>query len=181
MQSNGKALTGHLLALSSVVVWGSTFIFSKILLEAFSPLQVMVMRFVIAFIVLWCFLGNRLFFYLFRPLEMILISDRHSDRDMQQKLAEIEAYYAEKYPPEVPALEVEPQNPELVDFEKELARIAKEKANAEKQLMGIENKLKNEGFLAKAPEAVINGAKEDAAKLRALIEKLTESEKAMKK
>ncbi len=70
---------------------------------------------------------------------------------------------------------------ELVDFEKELARIAKEKANAEKQLMGIENKLKNEGFLAKAPEAVINGAKEDAAKLRALIEKLTESEKAMKK
>jgi len=54
MQSNGKALTGHLLALSSVVVWGSTFIFSKILLEAFSPLQVMVMRFVIAFIVLWC-------------------------------------------------------------------------------------------------------------------------------
>ncbi len=37
---------------------------------------------------------------------------------------------------------------ELVDFEKELARIAKEKANAEKQLAGIENKLKNEGFLA---------------------------------
>ena len=70
---------------------------------------------------------------------------------------------------------------ELVDFEKELARIAKEKANAEKQLMGIENKLRNEGFLAKAPEAVINGAKEDAAKLRALIEKLAESEKAMRK
>ena len=45
---------------------------------------------------------------------------------------------------------------ELVDFEKELARIAKEKANAEKQLAGIENKLKNEGFLAKAPEAVVN-------------------------
>jgi len=70
---------------------------------------------------------------------------------------------------------------ELVDFEKELARIAKEKANAEKQLAGIENKLSNQGFIAKAPEAVVNGAREDAAKLRALIEKLDASAAAMKK
>ena len=70
---------------------------------------------------------------------------------------------------------------ELVDFEKELARIAKEKANAEKQLAGIENKLKNEGFLAKAPEAVVSGARADAEKLRALIEKLDASAAAMKK
>ena len=70
---------------------------------------------------------------------------------------------------------------ELVDFEKELARIAKEKANAEKQLAGIENKLSKQGFIAKAPEAVVNGAREDAAKLRALIEKLDASAAAMKK
>ena len=70
---------------------------------------------------------------------------------------------------------------ELVDFEKELARIAKEKANAEKQLAGIENKLSNQGFIAKAPEAVVNGAREDAAKLCALIEKLDASAAAMKK
>jgi len=70
---------------------------------------------------------------------------------------------------------------ELVDFEKELARIAKEKANAEKQLVSIENKLKNEGFRAKAPEAVVNGARADAEKLRALIEKLDASAAAMKK
>ena len=70
---------------------------------------------------------------------------------------------------------------ELVDFEKELARIAKEKANAEKQLAGIMGKLSNPGFLAKAPEAVINGAKDDAAKLKALIEKLDASAAAMKK
>ena len=70
---------------------------------------------------------------------------------------------------------------ELVDFEKELTRIAKEKANAEKQLAGIENKLSNQGFIAKAPEAVVNGAREDAAKLRALIEKLDASAAAMKK
>ena len=70
---------------------------------------------------------------------------------------------------------------ELVDFEKELARIAKEKANAEKQLAGIVNKLNNQGFLAKAPEAVVNGARADAEKLRALIEKLDASAAAMKK
>ncbi|MBE6968995.1 MAG: exopolysaccharide biosynthesis polyprenyl glycosylphosphotransferase [Ruminococcaceae bacterium] len=45
------------------------------------------------FIVLWCFLGNRLFFYLFRPLEMLLISDHRPDRNMQQKLAR----YWERY------------------------------------------------------------------------------------
>ena len=70
---------------------------------------------------------------------------------------------------------------ELVDFEKELARIAREKANAEKQLAGIMNKLNNPGFMAKAPEVVINGAREDAAKLQALLEKLDASAAAMKK
>ena len=48
-------------------------------------------------------------------------------------------------------------------------------------LAGIENKLKNEGFLAKAPEAVVNGARADAEKLKALIEKLDASAAAMKK
>ncbi|MBE7009366.1 MAG: valine--tRNA ligase, partial [Ruminococcaceae bacterium] len=70
---------------------------------------------------------------------------------------------------------------ELVDFEKELARIAKEKANAEKQLAGIEGKLKNEAFVSKAPEAVVNAEREKAEKLKALIEKLDASAKAMQK
>ena len=70
---------------------------------------------------------------------------------------------------------------ELVDFEKELERIAKEKANAEKQLAGINGKLSNPGFLAKAPEAVVNGEREKAEKLKALIEKLDASAAALKK
>ncbi|MBR0312988.1 MAG: valine--tRNA ligase, partial [Oscillospiraceae bacterium] len=70
---------------------------------------------------------------------------------------------------------------ELVDFEKELARIAKEKANAEKQLAGIEGKLSNENFVSKAPEAVVNAEREKAEKLRALIEKLDASAAAMKR
>jgi len=69
---------------------------------------------------------------------------------------------------------------ELVDFEKELARIAKEKAGAEKNLQRIEGKLSNPGFLAKAPEAVVNGEKEKAEMLRTLIAKLDESAAAMK-
>jgi valyl-tRNA synthetase len=70
---------------------------------------------------------------------------------------------------------------ELVDFEKELARIAKEKANAEKQLNGINAKLSNEKFLEKAPEAVVNGEREKVEKLKALIEKLDASAAALKK
>ena len=69
---------------------------------------------------------------------------------------------------------------ELVDFEKELARIAREKANAEKQLAGIMNKLNNEAFMSKAPENVVAGARADAERLTALIAKLDASAAAMK-
>ena len=40
---------------------------------------------------------------------------------------------------------------------------------------GIEGKLKNPGFLANAPEAVVAGEQEKAEKLRRLIAQLTES------
>ena len=63
----------------------------------------------------------------------------------------------------------------------DLFLVVKEKANAEKQLAGIENKLKNECFLAKAPEAVVNGARAAAEKLKARIEKLDASAAAMTK
>ena len=70
---------------------------------------------------------------------------------------------------------------ELVDFEQELARIAKEKANAEKQLAAISAKLANENFVSRAPEAVVNAEREKAEKLRALLEKLAASEQALKR
>lgn len=54
MEKNKSSLMGHLLGFFSVLVWGSSFIFSKILLEVFTPLQIMTMRFIIAYIVLWC-------------------------------------------------------------------------------------------------------------------------------
>ncbi|MGM9618706.1 MAG: valine--tRNA ligase [Oscillospiraceae bacterium] len=69
---------------------------------------------------------------------------------------------------------------ELVDFEKELARIAREKANAEKQLASIAAKLSNESFVSKAPEQVVNAEREKEKRLRELVAKLEESAAAMK-
>ena len=69
---------------------------------------------------------------------------------------------------------------ELVDFEKELERIAKERAKAAENLARIEQKLSNEKFVSKAPEAVVNAEREKAEKARALIAKLDESAAAMK-
>ena len=61
---------------------------------------------------------------------------------------------------------------ELVDLEKERARIEKELANAEKQLAGQIGKLSNQNFVTRAPEAVVNAEREKKAKLEALIENL---------
>ena len=61
---------------------------------------------------------------------------------------------------------------ELVDLEKEKARIEKELANAEKQLAGQEAKLANQNFVTRAPEAVVNVEREKKAKLEALIDNL---------
>ena len=47
-------LNGHLIALATICVWGSTFIFSKTLLDVFTPVQIMLLRFFVAYAVLWC-------------------------------------------------------------------------------------------------------------------------------
>ena len=70
---------------------------------------------------------------------------------------------------------------ELVDFEKELARIAKEKENCRKQIAMFEGKLSNESFVSRAPEKVVNDQREKLAKAKALLEQLEESEKRLKK
>ena len=61
---------------------------------------------------------------------------------------------------------------ELVDLEKEKARIEKELANAEKQLAAQIGKLSNQNFVTRAPEAVVNLEREKKAKLEALIDNL---------
>ena len=64
---------------------------------------------------------------------------------------------------------------ELVDLEKERARMEKELANARKQLDGQNAKLANENFVSRAPEKVVNAEREKKAKLEALIDNLEES------
>ncbi|MBR7123137.1 MAG: valine--tRNA ligase [Oscillospiraceae bacterium] len=70
---------------------------------------------------------------------------------------------------------------QLVDVAKELDRIRKELEKARKNLAGIEGKLSNESFIARAPEAVVNAEKEKAIRARDLIMQLEQSEAAMMK
>ena len=64
---------------------------------------------------------------------------------------------------------------DLVDFEAERKRLNKEKETAEKKLAQINGKLNNPGFLAKAPQNVIEGQKADAEKLTEKIKMIDES------
>ena len=64
---------------------------------------------------------------------------------------------------------------ELVDFEKEIARLKKEKEKVLKDLEFIDKKLNNENFVAKAPKAVVDGQREAAQKLRDKIAMIDES------
>ena len=64
---------------------------------------------------------------------------------------------------------------DLVDIEKELERMAKEKEKAEQGLARIEAKLSNESFVSKAPANVVEGQRQQAEKYRALIANLEES------
>lgn len=61
---------------------------------------------------------------------------------------------------------------ELVDLEKEKARVQKELEKNRKALDGLNNKLQNPNFVDKAPENVVAAERERATKLSALIEKL---------
>ncbi|MBR3474864.1 MAG: valine--tRNA ligase [Oscillospiraceae bacterium] len=61
---------------------------------------------------------------------------------------------------------------ELVDLEKEKARIEKELQNAQKMLQAQIGKLSNQNFVTRAPEAVVNAEREKKTKLEALIENL---------
>jgi len=65
---------------------------------------------------------------------------------------------------------------ELVDIAAELERIRKEIEKAQNGLRGVEQKLSNEKFVSRAPEAVVNAEREKAAKYKELIAKLEESD-----
>ena len=51
MQENHR-IQGHLFGAFSVLVWGTTFVSTKVLLRAFTPLEIMVARFTLGFLAL---------------------------------------------------------------------------------------------------------------------------------
>lgn len=55
-----KEITGHLFALITIFIWGTTFISTKILLEALSPIEILFLRFTIGFVVLLAVYPHRL-------------------------------------------------------------------------------------------------------------------------
>lgn len=69
---------------------------------------------------------------------------------------------------------------ELVDKEKELARLLKEKEKAQKDIDFLSGKLNNQGFLAKAPEKLVEAEKAKLAKAEDKMAKINQSVEALK-
>ena len=68
---------------------------------------------------------------------------------------------------------------ELIDPEQERARLKKEEADCEKELKMIDAKLGNQGFLQKAPPAVVQAEQEKRRRAAERIEKIRESLKVL--
>ena len=64
---------------------------------------------------------------------------------------------------------------DIVDRAEEVARLKKERENTLKQLEQVENRLKDEKFISRAPQKIIDGAKENAETLRQKLKKIEQS------
>lgn len=63
---------------------------------------------------------------------------------------------------------------ELVDFEKELERLNKEKAKLESEIKRVNGKLSNQGFLAKAPQKLVDEEKAKKEKFEEMMKSVEE-------
>lgn len=68
---------------------------------------------------------------------------------------------------------------ELVDKDKELARLNAEKKKLEGEIKRVEGKLSNEGFVSKAPQKVVDEERAKGEKYKGMLEKVLENIKAM--
>lgn len=55
-----KILMGHLFALVTILLWGTTFISTKVLLRSFTPIEILFFRFIMGLIVLFLIYPHRL-------------------------------------------------------------------------------------------------------------------------
>jgi valyl-tRNA synthetase len=67
----------------------------------------------------------------------------------------------------------------LVDYEKEKARLTKEKKRLEQEISRIDGKLSNEGFMAKAPENLIEAEREKRENFAVMLNKVEAELKEM--
>lgn len=58
MKSN--RISGHLAAFVTILIWGTTFISTKVLLGVFTPIEILMIRFLIGYLALWCVRPHRL-------------------------------------------------------------------------------------------------------------------------
>ena len=55
-----KTLHGHIAAFLTILIWGTTFISTKVLLRTFEPVEILFIRFMIGYFALWCVCPRRL-------------------------------------------------------------------------------------------------------------------------
>ena len=79
----------------------------------------------------------------------------------------------------VPSAEIFLPLDELVDKDKELKRLNDEKKKLEGEIKRVEGKLSNQGFVAKAPQKVVDEEKAKGEKYKEMLDKVLESIKAM--
>jgi len=70
---------------------------------------------------------------------------------------------------------------DLIDYEKEMERLLKEKENLEKELARVNSKLANEGFVKKAPPAVVQEEQNKKEKYQSMMDKVLEQIAGMEK
>lgn len=57
---NNKTLTGHVASILTIFIWGTTFISTKVLLQDFSPIEILLIRFSMGYIALWLVYPHKL-------------------------------------------------------------------------------------------------------------------------
>lgn len=55
-----KTITGHIAAFVTILIWGTTFISTKVLLQVFTPIEILFIRFMTGYLALWCVCPRRL-------------------------------------------------------------------------------------------------------------------------
>lgn len=74
----------------------------------------------------------------------------------------------------LPGIEIYLPLEDLIDIEKELERLEKEKVNLQKELDRVNAKLENQGFIAKAPAKVVEEEKAKKVKYQEMYDKVIE-------